>query len=85
MRAIAEHDIEQNHGRLRILRLRGDALIAQPVIDHRVRAAARENVVAKIDQRVGAALPHIVEHARATDRRVGIDVRHISPSSSVAS
>jgi hypothetical protein len=55
--AIPQHDVEQNHCGLRIRGLFDDALVAQTVVDHRVRAAAREQVVAEIDQRVMMAVP----------------------------
>ena len=35
--------------------------LRKPMVDHRMRPAAREHVVAEIDQRVGAAFPDIVQ------------------------
>ena len=50
MRAVAEHDVEQDHRHLRIGGLLQDPLAAQRLVDHRVGAAARERVVAEIDR-----------------------------------
>ena len=74
MRAIAEHDVEQDDRGPGIARLIDDAFVAQTMVDHRMRPAAREHVVAEIDKRMGAALPDIVQRPGAADRRVGIDV-----------
>ena len=51
--AITQHDVEQDHRRLRILRLLDDALVAQPVVDHRMRATAGEDIVAEVDHACG--------------------------------
>src|SRR5208337_2406132 len=76
MRAVAQHDVEKDDRRLRIGRLLGDALVSQAMIDHRMRAAAGEHVVAEIDQRMRAALPDVLEPQSSADRRVGIDGRN---------
>ena len=70
MRAVAEHHIHQDHGDLGVGRFLQQALVAQAVIDHRMRAAAREHIVAEIDQRVLARLPDVLEPALRIDRRV---------------
>ena len=75
MRAVAEDDIEQNDRGLRIARLVCNPLVAKSMIDHGMRTAAGEHVVAEIDERVGAALPHVVERTRDADRRIRKDVR----------
>ena len=49
MRAIAEHDVEQQHRDARIRERCGDVLVAQLGLDHRMRPAARVAIVAEIE------------------------------------
>ena len=51
-RAVAEHDIDKQDRRRRVGRFPGEPLVAQAGVDHRVRAALRELVVAHVDDRV---------------------------------
>ena len=48
--AVAEHDVEQDHGRRRVLGGGDDVLVAEPEVDHRVRPADGVLVVAEIDR-----------------------------------
>src|SRR6185312_16408106 len=73
MRSGAEHDIEQDDGGFRVGGFGRDALIAQAMVDHRMRTAAREHIVAKIEQGVALTSPYIFERRGAADRRVGKD------------
>ena len=57
--AVAEHDVEQDHRHLGVGGLREHALVAQAMVDHRVRPAAREYVVAEVDQRMAARPVHV--------------------------
>ena len=66
MRAVAEDDVEQDDRGFGILRLERNPLVAEPMIDHGMRPPASEHVVAEIDERVRAALPHIVERLGAS-------------------
>ena len=70
MAAVTQHDVDQDHRGLRILGLLDDALGAQPVVDHRMRAPAREHVVAEVDQRVAFALPDVGQFMRSLRRRI---------------
>ena len=70
MRAIAEHHVEQDHRDFGVGGFRQQALVAQPVVDHRVRPAAREHVVAEVDDGVAERLPGVLHLARRVDRRV---------------
>ena len=86
VRAVAEHDVEQDHRGLRIARLRGEAFVRSRVVDHRMRPAAREHVVAEIDQRVPLAAPDIRRAACAPPTGVlECTSGSASASSSVAS
>ena len=60
-RAVAEHDVDQQHRRGRIGGVARDALVAQRRVDHRVGAALGELVVAHVDDGVLAADPDVVE------------------------
>jgi hypothetical protein len=71
--AVAEHDVEEDHRDGRVGGLLHHPLVPQPMIDHRVRAAAREHVVAQVDHGVLAAVPHVVDAAGRVDRCVGPD------------
>jgi hypothetical protein len=55
------------------------------MIDHRMRPAAREFIVAQIDQRVLAALPHILDRCSARTGEFDQTFRSASPSSMDAS
>ena len=81
MRAVAEHDIEQDHGHLRICGLLQDPLPAQRLVDHGVRTAASEGIVAEIDDRVPLAAPDVREHQL---RSSGV-FEAIGPKASVSS
>src|SRR5687768_1691080 len=54
MASVAEDDVEKNDRRRRVLRGGRDSLVAEPEIDHRVRSADRELVVAEVQERVDA-------------------------------
>ena len=64
VRAVAEHAVERAaRGRGRVGHLRRQALVAQRRLDHRVRPAAREDVVAEVEQHVARHRLHAV-HAQ---------------------
>ena len=75
VRAVAQHDVEQDDRRLGVVGLFRDALISQAMVNHRMRAAAREHIIAEVDQRMRLAVPHVVEPQGPADRCVGIDRR----------
>ena len=68
--AVAEHHVEQDHRDLRVARLAHHPFVAQAMVDHRMRPAAGEDVVAEIDDGVPAALERIVELVLVAHRRV---------------
>ena len=55
VRAVAEHDVEQHDGHLRVARRGGQPLGAQRRVDHRVRAPLRVLVGPEVDE---LARPH---------------------------
>ena len=70
-RAVAEHDVEEHHRRRRVGDLLANARVAQRRVDHRMRSALRELVVAHVDDGVLLALPDVLELSVARRRRVG--------------
>ena len=71
MRAVAEHDVQQDDRRGRVARLLDDAAVAQARIDHRVQPALGELVLAQVDADVAAA--HV-----AVGHLVGLDQRRVA-------
>ncbi len=72
MRAVAEHDVEQDHGRGGIVRLARDPFAADGPVDHRVRAAHGVHVVAEVDDAVPGAAgapSHLAEPCPQERRR----------------
>jgi hypothetical protein len=69
-RAVTQHEVEQHDGGLRVVQLRENSLIAQRGIDHGMRTAAREIVIAHVDECVTRAVPDIFELAVRRNRRI---------------
>ena len=72
-RAVPEHDVEQQDRSGRVGGLVADALVAQRRVDHRVRTALGELVVAHVDDRVLLAHPDVGQ--RRCCRRSGCSTR----------
>ena len=70
MGAVAQHDVEENDAHLGIRGLANKALIAQPMIDHRMGSATGEDVVPQVDEGVAARNPHVIEIVARIDGRV---------------
>jgi hypothetical protein len=71
MRAVTEHDVEQQRRGGRVLRVREQRGVALRRVDHRMRAPARVLVVAQVDEHV--PLRPRADRPRAVDRRVRRD------------
>src|SRR5262249_22573957 len=70
VRAITEHYVEQDHRDLRIGGFLQHPVVAQAQVDHRVRPAPGEDVVAEVDEGVLVRLPWILDRLLRIDRRV---------------
>jgi hypothetical protein len=70
VRAVAEHDVEQHHADVRVGGLAAQALGAQRRVDHRMRAALGELVLAEVHERVASALVHGLEAPLGPQRDV---------------
>ena len=62
--AVAEHQVQEDHGHLRVGGFTQDAFRAQPRIDHRMRTSPRQPRVAQVHHRVPLTLPDIIQERR---------------------
>ena len=75
VRAVAEHDVEQQHRAGRVGRLDGDPVEPGALVDHRVRPALGERVVAEVDHQVaGGRAGPVAERPLGPQRDVGPDL-----------
>ncbi len=79
MGAVAQNDIQQENGHLRVTRLLVQAADAQVVIHHRVQASHREFIFAQINQRMFLAGQGIGETQFFFERRIRVDGWQVIP------
>lgn len=72
-RAMAEHHIEQNHCRRRIVRLLQQPTVAQHRVDHRMGATPGEQVITQVNHAVAGADPGLLQLWIARSRHIGSD------------